>query len=87
MQPGDGRTPMESRWEKSKHAFERILEDSQRATETLMRTLDELGQRTKARVEKARLQRRRRDEWKRSHAKPARGRHRQVAPARDFQAG
>ena len=57
MQPEDGRTPMESRWEKSKHAFERILEDSQRATEGLMRTLDELGQKTKARVEKARLQR------------------------------
>ena len=57
MQPEDERTQTESRWEKSKHAFERILEDSQRATETLMRTLDELGQRTKARVEKARIQR------------------------------
>jgi hypothetical protein len=48
MQPEDGRTPMESRWEKSKHAFERILEDSQRATETLMRTLDELGRKPPA---------------------------------------
>ncbi len=57
MQPEDERTPSGSRWEKSKHAFERILEDSQRATEALMRTLEELGQKTKARVEKARLQR------------------------------
>ena len=57
MQPEDERAPAQSRWEKSKHAFERILEDSQRATEGLMRTLDELGQKTKARVEKARLQR------------------------------
>ena len=57
MQPEDERTQTESRWEKSKHAFERILEDSQRATEGLMRTLEELGQKTKARVEKARLQR------------------------------
>jgi hypothetical protein len=57
MQPEDERTPMPSRWEKSKHTFEKILEDSQRATEALMRTLEELGQKTKARVEKARLQR------------------------------
>jgi hypothetical protein len=57
MRPEDAGTPRESRWEKSKHAFERILEDSQRATETLMRTLEELGQRTRARVEKARIQR------------------------------
>src|SRR5688572_22220364 len=57
MQPEDERPRIESRWEKSKHAFEKILEDSQRATEALMRTLDELGQKTKARVEKARLQR------------------------------
>ena len=57
MQPGDEKARTESRWEKSKHAFEKILEDSQRATEALMRTLDELGQKTKARVEKARLQR------------------------------
>jgi ribosome-binding protein aMBF1 (putative translation factor) len=48
---------MESRWERSKHTFERIREDGQRASEALLRTLDELGQRTKARVEKARLQR------------------------------
>jgi len=57
MQPEDERTPTQSRWEKSKHTFEKILEDSQRATEALMRTMEELGQKTKARVEKARLQR------------------------------
>ena len=57
MQPEDERMPTQSRWEKSKHTFEKILEDSQRATEALMRTLEELGQKTKARVEKARLQR------------------------------
>lgn len=57
MRPEEDRTPKELRWEKSKHAFERIFEDGQRAAGTLMRTLDELGQRTKARVEKARLQR------------------------------
>jgi hypothetical protein len=57
MQPEEERTPMQSRWEKSKHTFEKILEDSQRATEALMRTLEELGQKTKARVERARLQR------------------------------
>jgi len=57
MQPEDERTPTQSRWEKSKHTFEKILEDSQRATEALMRTMEELGQKTKARVERARLQR------------------------------
>jgi hypothetical protein len=57
MRPEDARKPKELRWEKSKHAFERIVEDGQRAAGTLMRTLDELGQRTKARVEKARIQR------------------------------
>ena len=54
MRPEDARKPKELRWEK---AFERIVEDGQRAAGTLMRTLDELGQRTKARVEKARIQR------------------------------
>jgi predicted RNase H-like nuclease (RuvC/YqgF family) len=57
MQPEEERTPTQSRWEKSKHTFEKILEDSQRATEALMRTMEELGQKTKARVERARLQR------------------------------
>jgi len=57
MQPENESTPMQSRWDKSRHTFEKILEDSQRTTEALMRTLEELGQKTKARVERARLQR------------------------------
>ena len=48
---------MQSRWERSKHIFEKILEDSQKATERLVATLEELGEKTKARVERARLQR------------------------------
>jgi hypothetical protein len=48
---------MNTRWERSKHVFEKILEDSQRATERLMATLEELGEKTKARVERARVQR------------------------------
>lgn len=48
---------MTTRWERSKHVFEKILEDSQRATERLMATLEELGEKTKARVERARVQR------------------------------
>jgi hypothetical protein len=48
---------MQTRWEKSKHIFEKILEDSQKATERLVATLEELGEKTKARVERARVQR------------------------------
>ncbi len=57
MQPDEATAPKDSRWEKSKHAFGRIVEDGHRATGTLMRTLDTWGQRTKARVENARIQR------------------------------
>ncbi len=46
-----------SRWERSKHIFEKILEDSQKTTERLVATLEELGEKTKARVERARVQR------------------------------
>jgi hypothetical protein len=48
---------MPTRWERSKHVFEKILEDSQKATERLVATLEELGEKTKARVERARVQR------------------------------
>lgn len=48
---------MQGRWERSKHIFEKILEDSQKTTERLMATLEELGEKTKARVERARVQR------------------------------
>jgi hypothetical protein len=48
---------MESLWDRSKHAFDRILADSQKATERVITTLEELGEKTKARLEKARLQR------------------------------
>ena len=48
---------MQTRWERSKHIFEKILEDSQKATERLVATLEELGEKTKARVERARVQR------------------------------
>lgn len=48
---------MQSRWERSKHIFEKILEDSQKTTERLMATLEELGEKTKARLERARVQR------------------------------
>jgi hypothetical protein len=48
---------MESLWERSKHAFEKILEDSQKATERVIAALEELGEKTKLRFEKARLQR------------------------------
>ena len=48
---------MPTRWERSKHIFEKILEDSQKTTERLVATLEELGEKTKARVERARVQR------------------------------
>jgi hypothetical protein len=48
---------MASYWERSKHMFDTILEDSRKATERLMATLEELGEKTKARVERARVQR------------------------------
>jgi hypothetical protein len=48
---------MATRWERSKHIFEKILEDSQKTTERVMATLEELGEKTKARVERARVQR------------------------------
>lgn len=48
---------MSNRWERSKHTFEKILEDSQKATERLMATLEELGEKTKARIDRARVQR------------------------------
>jgi hypothetical protein len=48
---------MPSYWERSKHMFDTILEDSRKATERLMATLEELGEKTKARVERARVQR------------------------------
>jgi hypothetical protein len=48
---------MQSRWERSKHIFEKILEDSQKTTERLVATLEELGEKTKARLERARVQR------------------------------
>ena len=44
-------------WERTNHAFERILEDSQKATERVMSALEELGEKTKLRVERARLTR------------------------------
>ena len=48
---------MPTRWERSKHIFEKILEDSQKTTERVVATLEELGEKTKARVERARVQR------------------------------
>jgi hypothetical protein len=44
-------------WDRTKHTFERILTESQKATERVVDSLEELGGVAKARLEKARLER------------------------------
>jgi benzoyl-CoA reductase/2-hydroxyglutaryl-CoA dehydratase subunit BcrC/BadD/HgdB len=44
-------------WDRTKHAFESILSHSQKATEKVVDSLEELGDAAKARVEKARTER------------------------------
>lgn len=48
---------MASLWERTRHAFERILEESKRATERVAETATEAGEAAKARIERARLER------------------------------
>ena len=48
---------MESMWERSRHAFERILEDSRRATHLMVGAFEQLGERAMVRLEWARVQR------------------------------
>lgn len=48
---------MATLWDSSKQAFERILEESKRATELVVESAAEVGSATWARLERARLER------------------------------
>ena len=44
-------------WERTKHAFERILEEGEKATGKMVESFEELGDAAKARLERTRLER------------------------------
>ena len=48
---------METLWDRTKHAFEKILQDGEKAAERMVESFEELGDAAKARLEKARLER------------------------------
>lgn len=48
---------MSSLWDRTGKAFEKILEDSRKATDKVVDTVEELGDKAKARIEKSRLER------------------------------
>jgi hypothetical protein len=48
---------MPTLWDRTKQAFEKTLEESRKASERAVETLGEAGETAKARVEKARLER------------------------------
>lgn len=48
---------MDTLWDRTKHAFEKILEEGEKATSKMVESLEELSDAAKARLEKARLER------------------------------
>lgn len=48
---------METLWDRTKHTFERILQDGEKAAGRMVETFEEFGDTAKARIEKVRLER------------------------------
>ena len=48
---------METLWDRTKHTFERILQDGEKAAERMVESFGEFGDTAKARIEKLRLER------------------------------
>ena len=48
---------METLWDRTRHAFEKLLHDGEKAAERVVESLEEFGSVARARLEKARLER------------------------------